>query len=73
MNKIKIVLIILVLVICLCGEKTAGGYSTEQAIKIEQSKFNIYIEVGKWGGGIITVGFASWFTWYLNNKRKKND
>ncbi len=73
MNKIKIALIILVLVLCLYGEKAYGGFSPEQTVKIVQPEPNVYVEVGKWVGGIVTVGFAAWLTYYLNNKKKKND
>lgn len=73
MNKIRILILILILIFLLYNSSFAGFVDTPQSIEIIQPESNIYLEVGKWVGGVVTVSFAAWFTWYLNNKKKKND
>jgi len=71
MVKIRfIMLLVLILFYINCF---AGFVDTPQTIRIEQPKANVYLEFGKWVGGIGTVSFAAWLTWHLNNKKKKND
>jgi len=83
MNKVKKVIILIIILIlflfALHNDAFAGGggdYMPQQGppstIEIIQPEPNIALEVGKWAGGIITVGFAAWLTYYLN-KKKKND
>ncbi len=72
MNKIKILILIIVFLFILYTNSFAGFVDTPQSIKIIQPDSNIYLEVGKWLGGVVSISFAVWFTWYLNNKKKKN-
>ena len=72
MNKIRILICIVILFI-LYSNSFAGFVDTPQNIKLIQPESNIYLEVGKWVGGVVTVSFAAWFTYYLNKKKKKND
>ncbi len=71
MNKIIILIIISMLFLFVFQNDAIAGYA-QQSIEVIQSESNIYVEIGKWVGGLTTVLAGVGLTYYLNKKRRND-
>ena len=74
----KICIINIIILCCFASILLAGGPPEQlaypnQSVEIEiKNESNIYLEIGQWVGGFLSLVFVTWFSFWLKNRRKKN-
>ncbi len=73
-EKNIILVVLLFLFLFAYGNDCWAGFAGPiQTIEIIQPEPDIGFEIWKWSTGVSTVVIGVWLTYYLNNKKKKNN